>query len=67
MVEKDSTEFSRTRRAPPSISALEQSLAEIQSMYEENFGYLITEEAVEKDGIKFPLFRGAAPSIAALE
>ena len=51
MVEKDGIKFIVTRGLLPSISTLEQTLDEIKSLYEENFGHSFAEEVVEKDGI----------------
>merc|ERR1719162_1298538 len=76
---KDDVTWIVQRGAPPAVSALEQSLDEIKSMFSEKFGLHVDEEqkhkytdgtsmsVLRKDGVKWVVQRGAPPAMSALE
>ena len=54
-----------TRRAPPSVAALEQILNEVRNLYKPKFGYSVISMCC-KDDIEFLVTRRTAPSMTAL-
>merc|ERR1712072_466423 len=78
-VEKDGIKWVVTRGSPPSMSRLEDQLAEVKSLYKEKYGEDDDDEEeeeeddeqetkyVEKDGMKWVVTRGSPPSMSRLE
>merc|ERR1712224_1070167 len=81
-VEKDGLKWVVTRGSPPSMSQLEDQLAEVKSLYKAKYGEDVDEEEeedveeeedeqetkyVEKNGIKWVVTRGSPPSMSGLE
>merc|ERR1711869_182346 len=77
-VEKDGIKWVVTRGSPPSMSRLEDQLAEVKSLYKAKYGEDVDDEEeeeddaeetkyVEKDGLKWVVTRGSPPSMSQLE
>merc|ERR1712134_229820 len=78
-VEQDGLKWVVTRGSPPSMSQLEDQLAEVKSLYKAKYGEDVDEEeseeedderdttCVEKDGLKWVVTRGSPPSMSKLE
>merc|ERR1712134_81771 len=77
-VEKDGVTWEVTRGRPPTMSQLEDQLAEVKSLYKMKFGEDVDDEEdeqaneheakyVEKDGISWVVTRGIAPTMSQLE
>jgi len=79
-VEKDGLKWVVTRGSPPSMSRLEDQLAEVKSLYKAKYGEDVDDEEeaeeedveqetkyVEKDGLKWVVTRGSPPSMSRLE
>merc|ERR1712134_68373 len=73
-VEKDGVTWEVTRGKPPTMSQLEDQLAEVKSLYKAKFGEDVDDEDdeeeeakyVEKDGIKWVVTRGKPPTMSQL-
>merc|ERR1712118_358429 len=78
-VEKDGLKWVVTRGSPPSMSKLEDRLAEVKSLYRAKYGEDVDDEEeeeeeyeeeikyVEKDGLKWVVTRRSPPSMSQLE
>merc|ERR1719265_2531902 len=77
-VEKDGIKWVVTRGTPPTMSQLEEQLAEVKSLYKAKYGEDVDDEeeeeeddqeakCVEKDGIKWVVTRGSPPTLSQLE
>merc|ERR1712100_937148 len=76
-VEKDGLKWVVTRGSPPTMSQLEDQLADVKSLYKAKFGEDVDEEEeeeneeetkyVEKDGLKWVVTRGSPPTMSQLE
>jgi len=77
-VEKDGLKWVVTRGSPPSMSDLEEQLAEVKSLYKAKYGEDVDNEEedeedeqetkyVEKDGLKWVVTRGSPPEMSQLE
>merc|ERR1711937_953499 len=82
-VEKDGLKWVVTRGSPPSMSQLEDQLAQVKSLYKAKYGEDVDEEEadeeeeeeeyeeeikyVEKDGLKWVVTRRSPPSMSQLE
>merc|ERR1719191_103962 len=71
-VEKDGLKWVVTRGSPPSMSKLEDRLAEVKSLYKAKYDEDVDDEEeeetkyVEKDGLKWVVTRGSPPSMSKL-
>merc|ERR1719265_926979 len=77
-VEKDGIKWVVTRGTPPTMSQLEEQLAEVKSLYKAKYGEDVDDEeeeeeddqeakCVEKDGMKWVVTRGSPPTVSQLE
>merc|ERR1712139_610022 len=80
-VEKDGVTWEVTRERPPTMSQLEDKLAEVKSLYMTKFGEDVDDEEdeeeeqaedhaiqyVEKDGVTWEVTRGRPPTMSQLE
>merc|ERR1712193_387914 len=77
-VEKDGLKWVVTWGSPPSMSKLEDQLAEVKSLYKAKYGEDVDDEEeeeddaeetkyVEKDGLKWVVTRGSPPSMSQLD
>merc|ERR1712224_280066 len=77
-VEKDGLKWVVTRGSPPSMSQLEDQLADVKSLFKAKYGEDVDDEEdeeedeeetkyVEKDGLKWVVTRGSPPSMSKLE
>merc|ERR1719326_922612 len=77
-VEKDGISWVVTRGRPPTMSQLEDQLAEVKSLYKTKYGEDVDDEEdeqadehetryVEKDGISWVVTRGSPPTMPQLE
>merc|ERR1712159_782457 len=80
-VEKDGVMWTVTRGRPPTVSQLEDQLAEVKSLYKTKYGEDVDDEEeeeeeqadehetkyVEKDGITWTVTRGRPPTTSQLE
>merc|ERR1712225_22396 len=67
-VEKDGITWAVTRGRPPTMSQLEDQLAEVKSLYTTKYGADEHEtKYVEKDGITWLVTRGRPPTMSQLE
>merc|ERR1719243_259829 len=77
-VEKDGVTWAVTRGRPPTMSELEDKLAEVKSLYKTKYGEDMDDEEdeqanehetkyVEKDGISWVVTRGRPPTMSQLE
>merc|ERR1711869_51907 len=77
-VEKDGIKWVVTRGSPPSMSRLEDQLADVKCLYKAKYGEDVDDEEeeeedeeetkyVEKDGLKWVVTRGSPPSMSKLE
>jgi hypothetical protein len=75
-VEKDGINWVVTRGSPPTMSKLEDQLADVKALFKAKFGEDVDDEdeededeqeTVEKDGIKWVVTRGSPPTMSQLE
>jgi predicted phosphodiesterase len=72
-VEKDGMKWVVTRGSPPTMSQLEDRLADVKALYKAKFGEDVDDEdedeqdTVEKDGIKWVVTRGSPPTMSQLD
>merc|ERR1719191_1656431 len=80
LVEKDGVTWEVTRGRPPTMSQLEDKLAEVKSLYKTKYGEDVDDEDdekeqaeesevqnVEKDGLTWEVTRGRPPTMSQLE